>query len=262
MSFDGAHHRQRDGDSVPTNVQQLKTTQRAECDKIRSEIEAQAGQGPGHQRKKALICEQYVAAAMPIPPAKCHKLAGAVVVPNTTTSMHDLEEMQRFVDAELQFTCTAVHTSNSRSHHYEHTKLPHQATAFDSAGNSHVPDETTAPARGNMQMPEQATAPPKGSLQTLEQTAALDKGNMQMPKQATAPPRRSAQMPEQATSPLRRSGQMPAQATAPPRGSAQMPEQATAPQRQCADVSTGNCPFQRQRADARAISCLSAASHS
>jgi len=236
LSFDGAHHRQRDGDSVPTNVQQLKSTQRAECDNIRSEIEAQAGQGPGHQRKKALICEQYAAAAMPIPPAKCHKLAGAVVVPNTTTGMHDLEEMQRFVDAELQFTCNAVHTSNSRSHHHEHTQLPHQATAFDSAGNNHVPDQTAAPARGNMQMPEQATAPPKGSLQTLEQTAALDRGNMQMPKQATAPPR----------------------------GSAQMPEQATAPQRQCADASTGNCPFQRQRADARAISlsCLSAASPS
>ena len=52
LSFDSAHHRQGDGDSVPTNVQQLKPTQRAGFGSIRSEIEAQAGQGPGQNQHK------------------------------------------------------------------------------------------------------------------------------------------------------------------------------------------------------------------
>ena len=84
--------------------------------------------------------------------------------------MHDLEGMQRFVDAELQLTCNGVHTSNSRSDHRE----------------------ATAPPTGNAQMPEQATAPLIGSVQMPEQPTAPLKGSAQMPAQATAPPRGSA----------------------------------------------------------------------
>ena len=107
--YDGAHHRQRDGEADYTNLNQIKAGQRDSFQKLKTALNAQAAAaaptGTMSQRKKVALYAQYKAAAVPFPPLKRHQLAGAAIAQESLSAdatSQSLELMQCLIGSELQ----------------------------------------------------------------------------------------------------------------------------------------------------------------
>ena len=106
--YDGAHHKQRDGEADYTNLSQIKAGQRDSFQKLKETLTAQAAAVPtgtiSHRKKQALHA-QYQAAAMAFPPLKRHQLAGAAIAQDNLSAdatLQTLVYMQCLIGYELQ----------------------------------------------------------------------------------------------------------------------------------------------------------------